>query len=199
MFMQHHTAFVAAEKIRVAAPRPRLRQGMAAGTLLETAAGWLPVEALEPGMGLQTWDGGMQPLVSISAEWVLPVRGATDLIHVPGGVLGLCSDLWLAPDQGLMIESTVAEEVLGSPVVLVRAGALAGRLGITRQHCGQPRHLFSLTFAAEEVVFANTGARVHCPGAGEGFFQMLSDAQAQALAALIETGAFTSADLARAV
>lgn len=220
MFMHPQIAFVGAEMIAPAiapalAPVPRPiaapQGGIAAGALVETGSGWLPVESLQPGMAVQTWDGGLATVKAIATRWLLPVGAEAAMIHLPGGVLGLCSDLWLAPDQVILLESAAAAEVLGHPVALVRAGALAGSLGITRQRQSAPRQIITPIFAQAEVVFANTGARILCPGAegpaiavpavggqamGQGgYLDLLDDDRAQALAGLIEAGALNTRDL----
>lgn len=152
---------------RPAAPfgRPLLRlpaSGLVAGTLVQTETGWQPVETLAIGQQVQTWDGGLAALVRLERRRVAP--GAA-LIRVPGGVLSACSDLLLLPGQHLLVETGAAAELLDQDVVLVPAAALDGWQGVAMH---RPRHgidVVTLGFEAEEIVYANTGALVHCAAA----------------------------------
>lgn len=209
MFMPSKDSFAAARALSpVGAALLPAPVGMVAGSLVETADGWTPVEALGIGARVQTYDGGAQPVTAIRR--VVVGRGLcpdADVIRVPGGALDTCADLLLPPSQQVLIHSSVAEAVLGLPAVLVEARSLVGFHGIGRVAPPAPVTLIALEFAAEEIVFANSGALVHCaagPRAGampvgdEGFFPTLDAGRAGALLGLIAAGALSTADLARA-
>lgn len=148
------------------ATRPLLRMpaaGIVAGTLVETAEGWRPVETLAPGMRVQTWDGGLQPLQRVVRHRLAP---AAPLLRVAGGTLSTCSDLWLLPRQHVMVETGAAAERLDCDMALVPAGALDGLDGVRLERPRRGLDVLGLAFDAEEIVYANTGALLHCPAAG---------------------------------
>lgn len=146
--------------------RPILRlptAGLVAGTLVETDAGWQPVESLAIGQPVQTWDGGLQPLVRLERRRIAPGAG---LVAVPGGVLSTCSDLLLLPDQHVLVETGAAAMLLDQDVALVPAAALLGWQGVTVERPRRGIDIIGLAFETEEAVYANTGALVHCAAAG---------------------------------
>lgn len=215
MFMQDAKSFEAAEKITLAlhgmGAAPAIgAPGILAGSLVETEAGWCPVETLGRGTRIGTYDGGLCPLIRVERRHLWPVGGA-HLIHVPGGALDNCSDFALMPGQQVLIASDIAESVLDSAAVLVPAASLVGYRGITRQRLSRPVEVLSLIFADEEVVYVNSGALIHCAADGApeqvlglarpgrtAFFEHLAADRAAALLALIATGARSTADLVAA-
>jgi hypothetical protein len=188
-------------KAAVAAPaaaaRPLLRlpsSGLVAGTLVETAEGWQPVESLAIGQRVQTWDGGLRPLQRLEAVRVAPGAG---LVALPGGVLSTCSDMLLLPGQHLLVETGAAAEVLDQDVVLVPASALDGYRGAAAVRQRKGVDVIRLGFEAEEIVYANTGAMLHCPAVGaaapaeaprSGFFTALDREGARRLLGLGRPG-----------
>ncbi len=204
MFMRNEKAFDAARTARLLAELDAAHEaaavtGLAAGTLVETDAGWIAVERVAAGMRVATWDGGFQPVLRAECRHLWPT-GDRARVLVPGGALGNCSDLALAAGQLVLIETPVAEAVLGSAAVLVRARMLDGFRGVTRRHVPQPLALHRLTFGQDEAIYVNTGTIVHCegilrPAEGEEFFPVLDDAQARALLELVASGDRRSDDL----
>lgn len=215
MFMQDAKSFAAAEKITLAlhglTNAPAIgAPGILAGSLVETGAGWRPVETLSRGVRVATYDGGFCPLIRVERRHLWPVAGA-HLIHVPGGALDNCADFALMPGQQVLIASDIAEAVLDSAAVLVPAASLIGYRGIARQPLDRPAEVLSLIFAGEEVVYVNSGALIHCAADGApdraaglerrpavAFFESLAADRATALLALIGEGARTTADLVAA-
>jgi hypothetical protein len=179
----------------------RLRSGLVAGTRVETARGWKPVEQVMTGERVQTWDGGLQPVTKVERTLYgadLAEAYPDGLLMVPGGALNTCDAVYLLPEQHILLESVVAEEVLGRPAVLVPAAALEGHRGIMRVMPVDLVEVVTLSFDEEEIVYANTGALLHCvprkagktPQGGEtsAFFEVLTFDQARALVALMERG-----------
>ncbi|MBC7141412.1 MAG: Hint domain-containing protein [Rhodobacteraceae bacterium] len=209
MFMQNATDFRAAEKISLSLHGLNIlpdfgASGLLAGSLVETERGWRPVETLARGARIATYDGGFCPVTRVERHHVWPAAGA-EVIHVPGGALDNCSDFSLLPGQHLLVTSQVAEEVLDCAGALIPASALVGYRGITRQGLVRPAEVLSLRFAAEEVVYVNSGALIHCAADGpeatearSAYFEVLDEARAQAMLALIAAGAMTSDGLVRA-
>lgn len=205
MFMPNVRQFESAHP--VTAPRvppfTALPAGIPAATLVETAQGWRPAGMLKPGDRLATWDGGLQPVLSVRAECLQPGL-AEHLIRVPGGVLNTCGTVWLRPGQLVLIRSAQAAAVLDAEAVLLPAAALAGYRGIAPVPLPGPVTAITLRFAEHEVIFAASGLGLHCaaaeaPAAGAltecGYLPVLDVARGRELMALIGTGALTTADL----
>ncbi len=140
--------------------------GLIAGTLVETARGWQPVETLRPGDLVQTWDGGLRPVMAVDRSQIGP-RDEVPLIRVPGGCLDACSDLVLPARQLVLLDTASDPALPDAAVVLVPALALAGWRGVTRLS-PQAADVITPVFETEEIVWANSGVLVRCPGMTEG-------------------------------
>lgn len=209
MFMQNATNFRSAEKVSLALHGLNIlpdfgASGLLAGSLVETERGWRPVETLARGARVATYDGGFCPIVRVERHHVWPAAEA-EVIHVPGGALDNCSDFSLLPGQHLLVTSDVAEDVLDCAGALIPASALVGYRGITRQGLLRPAEVLSLRFDSEEIVYVNSGALIHCAAEGpetaearSAFFEVLDEARAEAMLALMAAGAMRSDGLVRA-
>jgi hypothetical protein len=204
MSLHDHAAFARIDDVLLAgavfARRPRrLGAGLVAGTQVETARGWKPVEQVLTGEKVQTWDGGLQPVTKVERTLYgadLAEAYPDGLLMVPGGALNTCDAVYLLPEQHILLESSIAEEVLGRPAVLVPAAALEGHRGIMRVMPVDLVEVVTLSFDQEEVVYANTGALLHCPPRRAGtapqgpatsaFFEVLSFARARAFVELMD-------------
>lgn len=170
------------------AAKPQQDAGLIAGTLVETATGWRPVEMLRVGDHVQTYDGGLRQLRQIDrayygvADGAYPLQG---ILHVPAGALDNCDDVVVMPEQMLLIESQVAADLLGELSVLIPASALVGFRGITRHAPKGLIEAVTLNFEDEEVVYANSGLLVHCATKASGFFTELDHGRAAALLTLL--------------
>jgi hypothetical protein len=161
---------VEAETLRLARGRNSfgmIAEGLLAGTLIATEMGWQDVRDLQPGDRIVTFDNGMQPLRALR-ESVLMTGGEqtprlTWPLHVPSGALGNRSDLTLLPEQAVLIETDVAEDLFGDPFTLVVAGGLEGYKGISRAAPAREMRVYTLEFAGEEIVYANGTTLLHCP------------------------------------
>ncbi|MFV0512604.1 MAG: Hint domain-containing protein [Jhaorihella sp.] len=93
--------------------------GLLSGMDVATDRGWRKVDMLRVGDKVLTFDRGPQPLVDIQRESVHPGgRAAGDAIcpiRVPKGALNNDTDIWLMPDQGLLVESETVRDVLDDP------------------------------------------------------------------------------------
>ena len=172
MFIPSLSTFTEAEKIVLGAchaTQTRLT-GLIAGTLLETAAGWRPVQKLMRGDEVFTYDGGLRAIDRIERRFLDSAEVAPEgLVHIPGGVLSNSEDLLVLPDQKLLIETTV----LGGVAALVRAADLVGQCGITRTRTDRHIQIVRPVFGDEEILWANAGLLFHCAGPSErdGFFR----------------------------
>ncbi len=160
--------------------------GLIAGTLVEGATGWMPVEDLRIGDAVHSYDGGLARVLGLDRQWLMPAPGAY-LLHVPGGAMDNCSDLKLLPGQNVLVDTLGHADFPDDIVVLVPALALEGVRGTTRLRIEKPLELITPRFANDEAIFVNSGTLLHCPAirqtAGQpasDFFIQLDLAQAQA-------------------
>jgi len=143
--------------------------GLIAGTKVASNLGWRSVESVAPGDKVLTFDHGLQVVTGVTRSflWI----GEADCpesawpLMVPAGALGNQADMWIAPEQHVLIESDIAERVYGDPFVVIPALSLEGHKGIERRLPDQVIEVIQLQFAQDEVVFANMGALFFCPKA----------------------------------
>lgn len=142
-------------------------EGMVAGTLVATDIGWQPVEDLQTGDRVVTFDNGIRPLRSVSIAKLWTAAGhaprAVWPVLVPERALGNRTALTLLPEQTVLIESDEAEALFGDPFTLVSAASLEGYKGITRVAPSREITVVTLQFDEEEVVYANGTTLIHCP------------------------------------
>ncbi|WP_164736707.1 Hint domain-containing protein [Pararhodobacter zhoushanensis] len=143
-----------------------LAEGLIAGTLVATELGWQPVEDLQVGDRVVTFDNGMRPLqsVRVSTLWTAAAAAPTGLwpLHLPAGALGNRTAMLLLADQPVLIESDAGEDLFGDAFTLVPAGALEGYKGVTRTAPAREVTIVTLEFADDEVVYANGTLLVQC-------------------------------------
>jgi hypothetical protein len=189
MFMQDVSAFDTAQSVDLESfmKKAATRQaGLVAGTRVEAAQGWRPVESLTRGDAVFTLDGGLTEITGLRRETIVPRQ----IIHVAGGTLGNCDALTLLPFQHLLIHAPVGERAFGMADLLVPAQALAGLDGVEWRTAPELVELVHLEFEDEELVWANSGMLVHCVQAGRpagqsSFFKVLEMDQALALVQLM--------------
>lgn len=139
--------------------------GISGTSMIETAGGWCRAADLRRGMLIHTLDGGLRPLADVAVQTVWPTGdGCGDLVHLPGGMLGACDDLWLMPDQPVLIGAPVVQGVLGLPHVMVPARSLAGIPECNIRHPDAPQQIVTLRFSQPEAVWVNSGLLVCCDG-----------------------------------
>ena len=97
----------------------------------------------------------MEPPEEKLAELALLLDKANDQLWTG------CFNLW--PEQGLMVESDAAIDVLGDPFAVVPAQALIGYRGIARAGGYDRLEVTTLAFANDEVVYVEGGMLAHCP------------------------------------
>jgi hypothetical protein len=143
------------------------RAGLLTGTLVATDQGWRPAETLCVGDRLLSFDHGLQAVAELQRE---RLRSLSDhpgaplrAVEVPAGALGNDAPLWLMPDQGLLLESDKALEILGDPFAVVPARALLGVNGIRLAAPGRGVSITTLAFARDEAVYVAGGPLLYCP------------------------------------
>jgi hypothetical protein len=144
-----------------------LAKGLIAGTLVATEMGWMPAEELRAGDRVVTFDNGMRALkaVRISSLWTAESDAPRRLwpISVPARALGNRSEIRLLPEQAVLIESDVAEEMFGDPFAMISAASLEGFKGIVRVPPTREVTVVSLVFETAELVYVNGTTLVQCP------------------------------------
>ena len=144
-----------------------ITNGLMVGTRIATTMGWRQVEAIAVGDAVLTFDNGMQLVTDISrfTAWVDAPWTPSHMwpVHIPAGALGNYVDMTVFADQGLMIESDAALDQHGDPFAVVPALALVGVRGITRQAPPQQIEIITLSFDAEQVIYAEGSVLMHCP------------------------------------
>lgn len=190
MFAQTKSRKTNASQSRLSGPVSLFSGGIAAGTLIETDRGWRSVDELCPGDRIMTFDGGLRELRAVSTRRLdSPMGQVAHMMEVPGGVLDTCSDLSLPADQYVLLDLAAVEASHDSPLALVPAAALEDWNGIRRKPAGDRSLSYTLCFDDEEIVFANTGAMLHCAAPegttlGSSFFNTLSFDETRSLLGL---------------
>ena len=124
----------------------------AAGTLVETDTGPLPIELIRPGDLVQTLDNGLQP-VRWAGQRRVPGRGDMAPILFKAGALGNYRDLIVSPQHRMLLRDWRAEMHFGQSEVLVAAKHLVNGTSI-RTH-PMPRVTYvHLAFDRHEVIWA---------------------------------------------
>ena len=154
-------------------PNPRATQalavttGIVAGTLVETATGWQDVARLRIGDAVQTLDGGLSRILGLDRRILRP-EPETSLILIPGGCHDACSDILLMPGQHVLKDTLDDPTCHGAPFVLLPAFAMTIDSYVTRHFPDAEVEVITPLFADEEVIFANSGVLLHCPGVIDG-------------------------------
>ncbi|WP_406870678.1 Hint domain-containing protein [Thioclava sp. 'Guangxiensis'] len=122
----------------------------AAGSLIATKQGPMPVDRLREGMRVQTMDNGYQPL-RWSGRWLVNGRGANAPVRFATGVLGNSRPLLLSGQHRVLVRPERGP--LKGEEIPVAARALVGQPGISRAPCDRI-HWVHLLFESHEVLFA---------------------------------------------
>jgi hypothetical protein len=129
--------------------------GLLPGSLVATDTGWKPVERIQPGDIVLTFDNGAQRVshvhqIVLPRDSIPPHKAFTML--VPMGALGNRRELRLLPCQEVIVESDMAEAEFGDPFVMIQALMLEGFFGIHRAPIEDDLRIYMVTFPAEQVI-----------------------------------------------
>ena len=143
------------------------QSGFVGGTHLASNLGWRAVETLSVGDKVLTFDRGMQTVFDIQRETLFAAdhvfwSGKCPVL-VPEGAMNNRKDLWLMPDQGMLVETDVASDAMGDPFTVVPARALKGLRGIRTAPSVDHLNVTTLAFASDEVVYVEGGLLAYCP------------------------------------
>ncbi|MDO8885278.1 Hint domain-containing protein [Pseudotabrizicola sp.] len=174
-------------------------EGVFATTLIATPGGWRLAGDLRPGTQVLTFDAGTQCVTQVHS---LPCDEApADFwpLRVPCWAMDNRDEVILLPEQKVLIEADVAEDLYGDPFALIPARALEGWRGIERCRPLEVAIAVQLSFARHQVIYASRGVLLSCgadPFADSDWravpYSSYSLAQAQHLIACLmaeETGA----------
>lgn len=143
--------------------------GIISGTRVASRSGWCPIERVERGTEVLTFDSGFQEVRAVERTVLWSDLASCPAhirpLEVPAGVLGNRDTLYLMPDQSVLVEIDAAEELFGDPFALIPVRALQGVAGISRAVPDTQATATILRFDSEQVIFANSGAMFLCPSA----------------------------------
>lgn len=139
-------------------------EGLFASTPVATDEGWVKAGRLVAGDYVLTFDGGPREILSLTLQTLSPtVPTAAWPLSVPKGVFGNAKDVLVLPEQGVMLESDLAEDLYGEPFVTMPAHALEGWHGIARVRPPQET-VVQLVFERADLIFAGRDMLLTCPG-----------------------------------
>ncbi|MBV7410087.1 Hint domain-containing protein [Maritimibacter sp. DP1N21-5] len=148
------TTVAAGQSVRVTLPL--CRSGLGLGATVMTADGALPVEFLEPGDRVVTYDAGLQRLDRVTVRQI----AACEAIRIRPSVMDDDNgrNLVISARQKLLIRDWRAEMIFGKKAALVEARRLADGAYFAPMQGRGPVRLFQLHFAqAQHVVHLGQG------------------------------------------
>jgi hypothetical protein len=145
---------------------PAIAEGIMSDTAIATPQGWRQAASLMPGDEVLTFDNGVRPVAASAIHALSPDGGGHWPMCVPPWALDNRDEVLLLPEQKVLIEADVAEELFGEAFVLVPAQALQGWRGIDRARPPQGKAAVVLRFDEPQIVYASRGVLLSCPGEG---------------------------------
>lgn len=122
------------------------------GTLIRTPYGDVPVEDLEVGDMVQTYDDGTQPIRWIGNRMV-PAEGALAPVRIEAGTYGKHGALLVSPQHRILVRNSLAEVLFGESEVLIAAKDLVNDSTVRRQVGGEVTY-FHILFDQHQIVFS---------------------------------------------
>lgn len=122
------------------------------GTLIRTPYGDIPVEDIEPGDLVETYDDGAQPVRWVGQRTV-PAEGKLAPIRIAAGTFGDHQNLLVSPQHRILIRDGLAEILFDHCEVLVAARDLVNGTTVRRQVGGVVRY-HHLLFDRHQIVFS---------------------------------------------
>lgn len=136
--------------------------GLVSGTRVATQYGWCDAAKVVPGDRVLTFDEGLQVVQAVRHRRVAQLPDCS-LLEVPALSLGNREKLFILASQDVMIESDMAEELVGDPFAPIPALALEGLRGIERVTPDEELTVVTIEFSQDQVVYANVGTLFLCP------------------------------------
>jgi hypothetical protein len=172
-------------------------EGIVSGTVIGTALGWRDVEAIAVGDLVLTFDNGLMPVTRVRRE--RSGAGSRRVpqhlwpLLVPAGTIGNRKALMLLPEQHVMIEADLLEELYGDPFALLPAAALEGWRGVEALWPPEGLDPVTLSFAQTQLVYAAGGSLLLCPPTNLGSLTEAEPADAIRRLTLSQARAFVAA------
>lgn len=141
--------------------------GLTSGTRVLTDSGWMPVEAVNEGDRVMTFDGGPEEVTSVRRRTFganIQTFWPNGLVYVPDGALGPTAGFYLLPGQHVMLSRNFAGTMFDDPATMIPAAALVGIRGICRVMPIDLVEVVELRFAEEAIVETEGGTWMRCPG-----------------------------------
>ncbi len=123
------------------------------GTMILTDRGERPVDMLQPGDLVQTYDSGMQPIRWIGQRSVR-AEGAMAPIYIAPNTFGTHRALAVSPQHRVMIRDLSAELLFGQDEVLVAAKDLVNDMTVRRSVAGVDVTYIHILFDEHQVVYS---------------------------------------------
>ena len=151
-------------QIREQAGPSVVAEGIVTTTPIATPDGWRPAGSLVPGSVVLTFDAGPQQVTSAHVMAMGQAYPSHWPLLVPAWALDNRDDLVLLPEQKVLIEADVAEDLYGDPFALISAQSMEGWRGIVRWRPPEGAAVEVLGFARPQVVYASGGVLLSCHG-----------------------------------
>lgn len=140
-------------------------------TRIATSHGWRQATDIHAGDEVLTFDAGLQTVKLVRRMRLNLQAGGCDPstwpLCVPAGALGNLAEFIVMPGQSVLVESELARDLMGSPLVMIHARDLDSVAGITRVAPSEEVGVMSLNFADDQIVFGAGGALFLCEGPGD--------------------------------
>ncbi|MBR9841804.1 MAG: Hint domain-containing protein [Rhodobacteraceae bacterium] len=122
------------------------------GTLIRTPEGDVPIEDIDAGDLVDTYENGPQEVRWVGHRTV-PAEGALAPIRIAAGTFGDHATLLVSPQHRVLVRDSRAELLFDSPEVLVKAKDLLNDVSVTRQTGGDVTY-FHILFDSHQIVFS---------------------------------------------
>lgn len=139
--------------------------GLVAGNRVATERGWVPVEQIKAGDRVMTFDNGLQTVTGVTRRlypYGRPDARALPLVVVPAGTLGNQRAMLMVPEQPVLVESDLAEQLFGDAFAPVRASALTALPGVTAMLPEDSVTVVTLGFEDDQAIFVEGQALAIC-------------------------------------
>jgi peroxidase len=124
----------------------------ARGTLIETASGSRPIEALRAGDLVRTLDHGVQRIRWINSTAVRG-HGLHAPVRIATGALGNARPLWVSQQHRMLMSGPEVQLHFAEPEALIAAKLLVGLPGVELVEVAEVEY-FHMLFDRHEIVFA---------------------------------------------
>lgn len=154
----------------------RRAEGMvcfAAGTLVRTELGDVPVEQIDIGARVLTKDNGPQEVVWSASRKVTGARLHAMPHLAPVRILTDETEVIVSPDHRMLLDGPAAQTLFGTDEVLVAASDLVGQAGVSQLAGMREVTYHHILLPAHQIIFAN-GTEAESFHPADGALTMLS-------------------------